>query len=481
MSQPQIVRFPITELFFYKILPVLPIPLVGLYLRYPPFAHFLQCATVHLFLFLALSPIVRRIWHCFKRLDNFRNRHGVPLVYFLCFLFTFFLAVTYCWENASLIDIASFFSWVCNLISELWSSGKKMPVNQMPLNNRARVAQPRVPYGRPSTQNVVQTATVVSPRRLGNMIHFIHQKWVFGVNVFGTLRVCYLRLFDFVWECNLFWYALVPIVICYWSSQVWSYVLNNFFGLFYDLGRGASEPNFRGWALARFREWLAHVDIFTPQRTHPMADPYRGYLNALPLRGGDRPIIEGVTPQRQTNQRAPPNTMEILGRVMEEFVQNDELDHITIRKSYLERGLMALRRTLTRSVPLDDDGGARNIADVRDTVDQFGGEIYHPHRDGTSHVVLHPEDARTVLEAGWGQRHPFTVQHQFWGRVWRFYWYKYMNYRLPVPEGLMILYAPRHDGDIEIIRQIIRAGVWNATAGRVNPLTAETYPIPPAP
>ncbi|KAI1264742.1 hypothetical protein F5Y18DRAFT_77901 [Xylariaceae sp. FL1019] len=477
MSQQQVVQFPITELFFYRILPVLPLPVLGLYLRYPPFAHFLQCAAVHFFLYLVLSPIVRRIWHCLKALDNFRYRHGVPLVYFLCGLFTFFIAVLYCWQNASLIDIASFFSWVFDLSSELRSTGKQMPVN------RVRTARPQASSGKfgVGVRNVVHTGVAYNPRGLGSMIHFIHQKWIFGVNVVGTSREYYLHMFNFVWDCSLFWYALIPVAVCYWGAQVWSYVLQNFFGLFHDLGRGASEPNFRGWALARFREWLAHVDIFTPQRVHPMSDPYRGYLNTLPLRGGERPVIDGVTPQRQTTLRAPPNTMEILGRMMEEFVQDDEVDQITIRTSYLERGLMALRRTLTRSVPLDDNGGARNIADVRGSVDQFGGEIYHPHRDGTSHVVLHPEDARIVFEAGWGQRHPFTVQHQFWGKVWQFYWYKYMSSRLPVPEGLMILYSPRHQGDFEVIRQIIRAAVWNGTSGRVGRLTADSYPVPPAP
>ncbi|KAI0105092.1 hypothetical protein GGR51DRAFT_203071 [Nemania sp. FL0031] len=45
----------------------------------------------------------------------------------------------------------------------------------------------------------------------------------------------------------------------------------------------------------------------------------------------------------------------------------------------------------------------------------------------------------------------------------------------------MILYVPRHQGDYDVIREIIHAAVWHATEGRLYPLTADTYPIPPAP
>lgn len=37
------------------------------------------------------------------------------------------------------------------------------------------------------------------------------------------------------------------------------------------------------------------------------------------------------------------------------------------------------------------------------------GEIFHVHAsDGSMHMTLHPADLKTVLEAGWAERHPLA-------------------------------------------------------------------------
>ena len=45
----------------------------------------------------------------------------------------------------------------------------------------------------------------------------------------------------------------------------------------------------------------------------------------------------------------------------------------------------------------------------------------------------------------------------------------------------MITYAPRHEGEYAVLREIMRAAVWNATEGRLFSVDASTYPIPLAP
>lgn len=74
------------------------------------------------------------------------------------------------------------------------------------------------------------------------------------------------------------------------------------------------------------------------------------------------------------------------------------------------------------------------------------GEIVHLHgSDGSMHLTLHPDDAKVVLDAGWGERHPLAG-------VFKKRWF------LPqLPSGFVLLYAPLDDGEIESVLRIISA------------------------
>ncbi|GAW14031.1 hypothetical protein ANO14919_034230 [Xylariales sp. No.14919] len=303
--------------------------------------------------------------------------------------------------------------------------------------------------------------------------------WYNGLSMKQTISSFYALLFRLIFDSKLFWNFFIPLFIIQ-SIFDWSvYIYSDYFILFKDLGVGGSGTTFRGWMLARLRAFAANVDVFRPPRVPQTAQPYRGRLNILPQRQGPRPSILGVTPQRQVDFPVPPNTQALLEELFAEFVHIPEseadIDHITIRESYLEPGLQALRRRLT--VPMNENGGPLNAAAAFNTADMFGGEICHFHHEGTTHIVLHPEDCRRVIESGWGERHPFCTNSWYW----RLYFNWYLGIRLPVPEGLMMLYAPRHQGDIEIIRELMRAAVWFVTDGRLHSIDANTYPMPPAP
>ncbi|KAL9088258.1 MAG: hypothetical protein Q9159_003170 [Coniocarpon cinnabarinum] len=70
-------------------------------------------------------------------------------------------------------------------------------------------------------------------------------------------------------------------------------------------------------------------------------------------------------------------------------------------------------------------------------------EIAHIHNtDGSSHVSLMPVDASEVVEKGWGQRHP-------------------LSHRIHI--GFTLLYAPRNEAQVEIVKEIYQA----ACAGMV--------------
>ncbi|KAH9905116.1 hypothetical protein F4778DRAFT_779471 [Xylariomycetidae sp. FL2044] len=314
-------------------------------------------------------------------------------------------------------------------------------------------------------------------------------RWLQGVPAWSFLMSSAGAAHAYAWESAFFFSFIVPGYCLLWVYDWASYVYHDWWILFHDLGRGGSAPTLLGWALARIRAYAAGIDVLQRPRVDPMEDPYRGYLNTLPRRQGPRPTILGVTPQRQVDQRAPPNIQAILEEMAQEFVHaptspND--DEIYVGVSYLE-GIhcRAIRRRL--KVPMNPvDQSALDARAAINTVDEYGGELSHFHRDGTSHVVLHPEDVRVVLhpedvrvvlESGWGERHPFTTP-SLW---WRIYFNWWLGIRRAVPQGLVITYAPRHQGELDVLRQIVRAFVWYGTEGRIYPLDHSTYSLPPAP
>jgi hypothetical protein len=67
------------------------------------------------------------------------------------------------------------------------------------------------------------------------------------------------------------------------------------------------------------------------------------------------------------------------------------------------------------------------------------------------HMTLHPADARVVLEAGWGERHPLA----------RGGWFEKF-----VPEGFVMVYAPRGEEDVEVLVRIVQAGAWFVNLGK---------------
>lgn len=62
-------------------------------------------------------------------------------------------------------------------------------------------------------------------------------------------------------------------------------------------------------------------------------------------------------------------------------------------------------------------------------------EIAHAHHsDHSLHVWLSDRDAKKVVDAGWGERFP-----------------------LPVPNGWIMVYAPRDEAEMDLVENIVRA------------------------
>ena len=76
-------------------------------------------------------------------------------------------------------------------------------------------------------------------------------------------------------------------------------------------------------------------------------------------------------------------------------------------------------------------------------------EAMHTHTaDGSSHAFLSAADATTVLDRGWGERHGLS------GRA------------LGFPINYTMIYAPRNDEEVAIVRTITRAAVRYCLDGK---------------
>ena len=87
------------------------------------------------------------------------------------------------------------------------------------------------------------------------------------------------------------------------------------------------------------------------------------------------------------------------------------------------------------------------------------GEIVHAHpSDGSMHLTLHPADAKVMIEAGWGERHPLAKG----GWCDRF-----------VPVGFVIVYAPKDKDDLEMVMKIVEAS-WRWVSGHDESMKSGT-------
>ncbi|KAK8021964.1 hypothetical protein PG993_012731 [Apiospora rasikravindrae] len=303
---------------------------------------------------------------------------------------------------------------------------------------------------------------------------FLDLLWGYVMSIWfnGPTRAGLSRLFSMIYyvidkvfiQSSLFMYFLLPVLGLWLLYRVYRF-LSDGYEAYLDLGRGGTPSTFKGWTRTVFLKWCACLDVLQPPRVPPFLDPYRGRLFNLPERTGTRPTMKGVAPQRQSDQKASPSTFYRLSNMLAAEAQTHP-DRLNINTSFLEGHLHALRRVIPEGQPLgrEDKNGTW----------EFGGEIAHPHRlDGSMHVVLHPEDVRTVIEAGWGERHPLAIATP----AWKFLHHYLEDNRRPVPEYLVILYAPRTAREYDVYQEIVRAAVWFATGGEIYPVDEHTYPM----
>lgn len=221
------------------------------------------------------------------------------------------------------------------------------------------------------------------------------------------------------------------------------------------LSDGKPVLSFKGWFALTTLTALAQVDVLQPPKVRIGEFSHHGYLSIFPERPGKRPMVRRIVTTEQVNQRAS-RTLFYWTRILLQSYETRHPEYLQIKAPYLEPGNDALFW----------DIGDR-LAGAIYQPEEWGGEIAHVnHADGSLHVVLHPEDVRRVIEAGWGERHPLCANDKRWFRL---LFHGFMERRLPVPEGRVLVYAPRDEGDLQVLDAILESAVWYATRGEVFP------------
>lgn len=140
----------------------------------------------------------------------------------------------------------------------------------------------------------------------------------------------------------------------------------------------------------------------------------------LPQRQGAKPRTHYGLPHEQLNQNPPP---DIYARLK---------DH-AFDFPFVERRPSIISVPGAEALWLGEDGG-HGCAEAFMRGNEFAH--VHPPYDGSMHMMLPEDDAREVLERGWGEHHPLVPE----GRL---------------PPTAVMVFGPRDEGELDVILQLI--------------------------
>jgi hypothetical protein len=81
--------------------------------------------------------------------------------------------------------------------------------------------------------------------------------------------------------------------------------------------------------------------VFKPPSIPTAMSPATGILSSLPQRSGTRPVVSGLVPQRQMDQRAEAETFETLSTLLRELADENP-SRFRVGTSFLERHAIVL-------------------------------------------------------------------------------------------------------------------------------------------
>lgn len=199
------------------------------------------------------------------------------------------------------------------------------------------------------------------------------------------------------------------------------FVYNDFLN-YLALGPGGTPSTFKGYLKISWLKLWTVRNPYEARKPEPNAVPSKGIIarEPLPYRMGPKPQVVGIAPHRQINQPGSLHCNQALRRTLEKLAMKSP-EKFGTECSFIEKHGLALfaRHPLSTTT--------------------CQGEVCHVHdRDFSMHMSLHPEDAREVLQKGWGQRHPLG---------WKWWFLK-----MPVTADFIMVYAPR--GKVNVLSRL---------------------------
>lgn len=207
-----------------------------------------------------------------------------------------------------------------------------------------------------------------------------------------------------------------------------------------EFGSGGTPPTPSGyWRMTkfRFRRFWSSDDLRDPS---PLSNEGRKYLSReLPQRSGKRPqIVSRTMPQRQKP--------EPLDDAIRERVHNLPKKFCEEYPDILKLDLSKTEGRSTDAIYAKPDLSGRDPS-AKDKM--LGDEIAHVHpADNSLHVWVSPPDAKEAVRKGWGERFPLSsmgLLHPSW----------------------IMLYAPRSMEEVDVIEEIVKAGIGFLTGENV--------------
>ncbi|KAJ4324301.1 hypothetical protein N0V94_001359 [Neodidymelliopsis sp. IMI 364377] len=205
-------------------------------------------------------------------------------------------------------------------------------------------------------------------------------------------------------------------------------------------GTGGTPPTLQGYL--KIRRWGLYLFYKRQNLLDPSPIPDTGTAYIKPGRVPERPGFPPYTtrwtlPQRQHPQPITQGALSELNGLMQTFATAAPYsEYIETRPSKTEGGTGP-------AIYVKPD-----VKTINPVAHKIFYEVAHVHpKDNSLHVYVSPKDARTVISRGWGQRFPVT-------------W-------LAPPSWIMV-YAPRNEMELEVVKEIVRAAVCHAVGMEVS-------------